>query len=302
MDPGDPLRRTERRISEALAGGRLAPEDARVLRKLKDGIQSARFAPSGRAGAAEVIADAVAALARVENGARRWQRRLGILGVLAMVGAAHLESQTQPEQFYEAGAYRSAAEGFRARALAAPATPAHWLNLGAAAYRAGDDALALVAWVRAARLSPRDGAIRRALLMVPPSDDAANSALWVSPVTPAELWLLGLLSWLAGWGGILWSRRWGGRWLVLVGAGMAVLALAAGLQRWYDRPVAIADGNQQLRLSPHELAPAVGEVPRLGLVLLGRVRGQWVTVDNGNGQQGWIPRNAVQPLSGTGAP
>lgn len=306
VGPGDPLRRTEQRLSDALARGRLAPEDAAVLRQLRDNIQSVRFAPAGRTGGAALIADADAALARAggrtENGARRWQRRAGIVGVVAVVGAGSLQSQTQAEQYYEAGAYRSATDGFRARAVETPGIPSHWFNLGAAAYRAGDDAAALVAWVRAARLSPRDGAIRRALQLVPPSDGTATTALWASPVTPAELWLLGLLAWLAGWGGILWSKRWGGRWLVLIGGGMAMFALGGGLQQWYDRSVAIARGNQQLRLSPHELAPAVGEVPRLSLLLLGGRRGDWIQVDNRSGQRGWIPRSALESLTGTGTP
>ena len=86
------------------------------------------------------------------------------------------------------------------------------VNLGDAAYRAGDDAAALVAWVRAARLSPRDGGVRRALLLVAPADAGAASSLWVSPFAPAELWLVGLIVWLTGWGAIIASRRFRGRW------------------------------------------------------------------------------------------
>ena len=304
-DSGDPLRRVERRIAETLAKGRLPPEDAAVLRRMRDNLQNARFSPTGRSGATALLADAEAVLARVAsqsgNGLRRWRRRTGALGVLVIAGAGSLEPQTQPEKYYEAGAYRSAETGFRERALSSSSSTTHWFNLGAAAYRAGDDAAALVAWVRAARLSPRDGVIRRALLLVPPSDAAATAALGVSPVTPAELWLMGMIAWLAGWSGILWSRRWAGRWLVLVAGGLVLFGLSQALERWYARPIAIARNNQRLRLSPHELAPAVGEVPRLGLLVLGRNRGEWVQVDDGNAQRGWIPRRAAEPLSGTGA-
>jgi hypothetical protein len=137
---------------------------------------------------------------------------------------------------------------------------------------------------------------------VPPSDAGATAALWVAPLTPAELWLMGMVAWLTGWGGILWSRRWGGRWLVLVVGGLALGGLGEALERWYARPFAIATVNQQLRLSPHELGPAVGEVPRLGLLVLGPSRGGWIRVENGSAQRGWIPRDVVEPLSGTGTP
>jgi hypothetical protein len=302
----DPLRRVEQRLAATLVKGRLPPADAAVLRKLRDGLQSVRFSPAGRTGAMALVAEAEAALARVtshgENGQRRWRRRTGAIGVLLAIGMGSLEAQTQPEQYYEAGAYRSAEAGFRARAMASPSTTTHWFNLGTAAYRAGDDAAALVAWVRAGRLSPRDGAIRRALLLVPPSDAGATAALWIAPLTPAELWLMGLVAWLTGWGGVLWSRRWGGRWLVLLAGGLALAGLGQALERWYAKPFAFATVNQQLRLSPHELAPAVGEVPRLGLLVLGPARGGWIRVENGSAQRGWIPRHVVEPLSGSGAP
>jgi hypothetical protein len=299
---GDPLARAERRLTEALRRPDVPPPDKATLQELKLRVQAARFAPAG-VGNAGALARAVdAALARMAPGnpagQRRWRERTGILVVLLLTQSAVLGSQTQPEEYYQAGAYRSAAEGFRRRALAAPDMPTHWFNLGNAAYRAGDDALALAAWVRAARLSPRDGGIRRARLLVAPADQLAADDLRISPVTPPELWLLGLVAWLVGWAGIMWSRRLRGRWAVLLAGGALLAAAAAGVEHWYSARIAVVRVNQLLRLSPHELAPAVGEVPRLGTVHLSQARGDWVLVDAGASQRGWLRKDGLEPLAG----
>ena len=77
-----------------------------------------------------------------------------------------------------------------------------------------------------------------------------------------------------------------GRWVVLLARWRAAIGLGAGLGRWYPCPSRSSSDNEQLRLSPHELAPAVGEVARLGTVRLGPVRGAWVQVDAGAGPAG----------------
>jgi tetratricopeptide (TPR) repeat protein len=206
-----------------------------------------------------------------------------------------------PEQLYEAGAYRAAAEGFRRRVEVEPNVPTHWLNLGDAYYRSGDDAAALAAWIRGARLAPRDAGIRRALLLLPPADAAAARWLWVSPVTPAELWLVGVVAWVAGWAGVLWSRRLRGRWLVLLAGAGALFGAGAALDRWYLRPIAVVESNASLRLSPHELAPAVGEIPALGAVRPEVRRGSWLRVTSPGGELGWIRQEDVALVSRPGA-
>ena len=89
-----------------------------------------------------------------------------------------------------------------------------------------------------------------------------------------------------------------GRWSVLLGAGALLLATASALDHWYRLPIGIVSRNEQLRLSPHELSPAVGEVARLGTVRLLLDRPGWVEVDAGAGQLGWMPQEAAQSLSG----
>ena len=78
--------------------------------------------------------------------------------------------------------------------------------------------------------------------------------------------------------------------------GVVCLAAGAGLEAWYRRPIAVTTGNETLRLSPHELAPGVGEVARLSTVLVGAARGAWVRVEVGGGQQGWIQARELIPI------
>jgi hypothetical protein len=299
---GDPLRAAARRLADRLAQAGLLPDEEAALRALLGRIEVMRFAAPGDQRLGALLQEAEALLERLRPrarpGAGRWRERAGLAGLLLLALGGSPQAQTPPEQLYEAGAYRAAAEGFRRRALDAPEVPNTWFNLGDAAYRAGDDATSLVAWVRAARLSPRDAGIRRALQLVAPADPGAANSLWVAPFTPAELWLMGLTSWLAGWAGILWMRQFRGRWVVLLLGGALLIFLAEALGRWYSIPLAILSNNEQLRLSPHELAPTVGEVSRLGTVRMGPGRGIWIQVDAGAGQRGWLRRDGLQPLAG----
>lgn len=302
----DPLASAERRLRHALGHEGLTPEASARIRDLLGRVESARFGQGTSAGASELASEAAQALAAFgsEDAAAgaRWRRRAGITVLLLLGSASTFRAQTVPEQLYEAGAYRAAADGFRRRAVLSPEVTTHWYNLGAAAYRGGDDALALAAWVRAARLSPRDHGIRRALLLVTPADAGAGRLLMVAPVTPAELWLLGLVVWLGGWGGVLWTRQFRGRWVVLLSGGVLLLLAGTGLERTYDAPVAVVVNNAQLRLSPNGLAPAVGEVARLGTVDLGTARGGWIRVATASGQEGWMLREELESVSEAAEP
>lgn len=315
----DPLAALERRLQQTLA--RLAPslaaagdpelaaslirsgvepQSAQRITRLRAGVRHARYAAVVGADTT-ALAHELDELARLltpqgEDGRRRWRERAGLTAILVLgLSAPRLGAQTAPEKLYEAGAYAAAAEGFQRRALANPEITTHWFNLGDAAWRAGDDAQSLAAWIRAARLSPRDQGVRRALLLVPPGDPWATRSLWIAPVTPAEVWLLGLIAWVVGWTGAALTRGLSGRWLVLIGGGVILFGAASALSRWYRRPVAVLAANQVLRLSPHEQAPPAGEVARLGTVLLGERRGAWVRVTAQGGQDGWLLGRELRP-------
>ncbi|MBK6421687.1 MAG: BatD family protein [Gemmatimonadetes bacterium] len=289
-----------RRVVRALADVGERGEDAGRLAALKARLDAARFSRDAVAGEHALLTEVEQVLASHPDGGspsrRRWRQRAGLIVVLGILGAGAGAAQAGPEQLYEAGAYRAAAVGFLRRASLGRDVTAHWFNLGAAAFRGGSDAAALVAYVRAARLSPRDGGVRRALVLLPPADSRAADDLWVAPVTPEELWLVGLVTWLAGWAGILVTRTWRGRWVVLLAGGATLVAAGEGLAWRYARPLAVVAENQQLRLSPHELAPAVGEAALLSTVRLGPARGAWVQVELPGGQRGWAEAAGLVPL------
>jgi len=321
-DPGNSLAGAERRLdaalrslvpaaqerddgslSRALRRAGLEPGTAEAVTALRDRLRAARFAPEGGTTTHALIREVDAAVARLGSaavpGQIRWRRRTGLGVALLLLGhgaGGRAAAQAAPEQLYEAGAYRAAAEGFRRRAEAEPDVPTRWLNLGDATYRAGLDAAALAAWTRGARLAPRDAGLRRALLLLPPADAAAARWLWIAPFTPEELWLVGVVVWLVGWGGVVWTRRFRGRWVVLLAGGLVLFGASLSLAHWYRLPVAVAAGNATLRLSPHELAPAVGEVPALGAVRLELERGAWYRVEAAGGGEGWMRGEDLEPI------
>lgn len=291
------------RLVDLLRHAGVAPEQAEELAHLWDQLRLARYSPAAT-GAPEALARQVdaaiakAGLSSAAGGGPRWRMRTGLTsGLLLAFALSNAQAQTPPEQLYQAGAYGGAATGFRRQVQVQPESPSLWFNLGAAAYRAGDDGEALAAWTQGARLAPRDAGIRRALLLLPPADVAASRLLWVSPFSPAELLLVGGICWLAAWGGILWTRRMRGRWLVLLAGGALLLALGGGLAWWYHDPTAVVANNAVLRLSPHELAPGVGEVSRLGAVKIEAERGAWSKVRAPGGRVGWIRMSDLAPLA-----
>lgn len=297
---------SEDQLAALLHQSGIPQEQALEIARLRDRLRQARFGGATAQSTAPLMPDVDRVLATLWERDRpagpRWQRRAGLIGMLLLsISVVRGESQTSPEQLYQAGAYRAAAEGFHRQALAAPSHDAAWLNLGAAAWRAGDDALALAAWTEAARWRPRDRSVSRALALVPPSDAAAATELWVAPLNPDELWLLGFVAWLTGAIGLLVGRRLRGRWVVLLAGGVLFVSAGVGLEGWYRRPIALTVGNETLRLSPHERAPGVGEVARLSTVRVLTTRGAWVRVGVPGGQQGWIQAGelvAIGPEAG----
>lgn len=318
-DPGNSLGGAERRLDLALRALVPSAEErddgslARALRRvgldaalaeevarLRDRLRTARFAPDGGAAPQALIKDVDTTIAKLGSsstpGQRRWKRRVGLASLLLLAWSGTTKAQAAPEQLYEAGAYRAAADGFRLKADLEPEVPTRWLNLGDAAYRAGLDAAALAAWTRAARLAPRDPGIQRALLLLPPADAAAARWLWISPFTPEELWFAGMIVWFAGWAGILIGRKFRGRWIVLLGGAVVLFSGSETLTYWYESPVAVAAANATLRMSPHELAPSVGEVPELGAVRVQLTRGPWYRVTATGGQEGWMRAEDLEPV------
>jgi hypothetical protein len=325
--PIEPLAGAERELNDALAdlvphladleGGKLEAAlravgvettVARHAVQLRDRIRGARYGPPGSSERKELMIEVRDIVERVRGQSVRHRARRSISVTAVAIGlliVPPLQSQSlSPEQLYEQGALSAAAAAFSQRAMLEPDVPAHWFNLGATRFRMGEAGAALAAWTRAHRLAPRDPAVRRALRLVPLPDTRSARALWVSPATPEELWILAAVLWVAGWVGYAVVR--GPRWGVLVTGALLVAGAGGALTVWYRRPLAIVTTEQSLALSPNDLAPAVSPVQVASVVSEIRRQHGWVMVRESGGRIGWLPAgdlitvNGNQLLTGNG--
>ncbi len=295
----------DRRFGPALAAAaRAAGADAELAARvaaIRERLLARRYGPAGSvAEDAGLAAEAQDVARRLGGSLRGWRGRGAAVGlIVSVVFAGGLGAQSPaPEQLYESGALRAAADGFAERAAAGPAVAAHWYNLGATFYRLGAPGRAEAAWLRARRLAPRQPAVRRALELTPPPDLRSARWSWSPPVTPEELLLVGGVGWLVGWVGWMLRPRVRERWLVLlVFAGVAVCGGLA-LRAWYRRPLGIVLDPAMLRLSPHGRAPVLAPVEGGAAVrIVGHAPG-WVLVRATGEREGWVPEAAVAAVGG----
>lgn len=271
--------------------------------RLRERLRAARYGPPSRGGGAGDPHGLAAELEQVlrslefDPGASRRRRvslgRGGGLVLLLALVARSVVAQgggTSAEALYQAGALRAAADSFAARAAGDTLNAAHWFNLGATLYRSGSDGKALAAWIRAERLQPRNGEIRRTRALLPAPDAASERLFVVGPLTPGECWLLAALCWLVGW--IVWIafRQ---RVIVAVLAGLAVLALVLGAQERGRRKKSVAivvDAGTAVHAAPYggASASAVLQPGAAVLIVDSFAGGRWVRVRRTDGINGWI--------------
>ena len=212
-------------------------------------------------------------------------------------GLSPAEAQS-PEELYRGGAFRAAGDSFAARALKEPDVSAHWYNLGNALYRAGEDAAARAAWIKAARLAPRTAEIREALRLVPAPDPSSAAASDVAFLTPGEIGVIGVALWTIGWllVGLRQSRRVSA---AVVFGGTAVLIFAVAKIREYRQPIAlIRHANTPLRGAPFASAPTRRAMDMSSTVeVLDRYAG-WALVKRAN-EGGWVQRSELVPIGST---
>jgi len=255
--------------------------------------------PATAADDAAIAAEARDVVRRL-GGSLHGARARGLwLAVVAVALAGRVAAQSPPpEQLYESGALKAAAEGFARRAVEEPAVAAHWYNLGAAYYRLGAPGRAEAAWLKARRLDPRAPSVRRALALTPPPDAASARWTWSPPVTPEELLVVGALGWIIGWLGWVVRPRVRDRWLVLLVFAAAAVGGGLALRAWYRRPLAILLDTATLRLSPHGRAPALGPLERGSAVrVIGHSAG-WILLRAAGDREGWVPDAAVAAVGG----
>lgn len=307
----DPAHRSERDLSAALRASGIDADTAEAAVAVRARIMATRYGPRGDARDA-ALATAVESVTRRLRQAGRLERRgmtttalagwaivcTASLGLLVSLTSRAAAQAPPPEELYRTGALHAAVEGFEARVAANPAVSAHWYGLGASYYRLGLKGRAAAAWLHARRLDPREPTIRRALQLTPPPDPISARQIWVPPVRPDELLLLGLCGWVIAWLGWAGRPRARDRWaILLVFSGLAVLAGLA-LRVWYRRPVALVAETIELRLSPHGRAPEIAKLEPGSAVLELRTRADWVLVRAPDGREGWLPVAAVASLGG----
>jgi tetratricopeptide (TPR) repeat protein len=296
----DPDRRFGTALAAAVRAAGADVELAARVSAVRDRLLARRYGPAAETGNdAALAAEAQEVVRRLGGSLRAARSRTALLLLVAAGIGGHLAAQNPaPEQLYETGALRAAAEGFARRAADEPMVAAHWYNLGAAYYRLGAQGRAEAAWLRARRLDPRLVAVRRALALTPPPDAASARWTWSPPVTPEELLLLGGIAWILGWAGWALRPRVRDRWLVLLVFGGVAVGGGLALRAWYRRPLAIILDPVTLRLSPHGRAPALGPVEGGSAVrLVGRTPG-WVLVRAAGDREGWVPDGAVAAVGG----
>ncbi len=273
-------------VAALRAVGVEAPVAAHAVR-VRDRLWQASYGPEGGIDPAELGRE-VEEILRSLTGARLAVERpvlVGAMMLVMMTGAPGQSLIQSPERLYEAGAFRSAADSFRVRAEQEPWYSGHWQNWGNSLYQLGEAARARAAWLRAARLNPRNGQLREALELVPVPDRVSRRLTWISPITQGEAFLAALAFWVLGWLAVWFRRRFA---LVLVAAALLLGGFGAYVRHEYARPVAlIAAVDTPLRWAPYGTAPARRSLELGSAVEVSRVTGHWVLAQRGD-EQGWL--------------
>jgi hypothetical protein len=289
----DPFARDGDGLAQALRAAGVDSAVADHVKRLRDRLRAARYGPRGLGDAAELAAEIEQVLHVLGAGGSGVMRRphpVVATVVLLVACTAGLFAQTpSAEALFEAGALRAAADSFAARAARDAREPAHWYNLGATLYRAGADGKAAAAWTRAARLAPRDPAIRRARALLPSPDPVTERLLHVGWATPAEWAIIAATGWVVLWLAVAIGTR---RRVVLVlfGAVAAGAALLGAIEwRRHDQPVAVVIAESApVRAAPYGGASAAATIPAGGALLVGRSYGPWREVHRQDGIHGWV--------------
>lgn len=267
--------------------------------RVRDRLRHAVYGPGGASDPLELAAEVHEVLRALPGGTRQGPgmvRVVSIAVVMMLAGTGFASAQApSAEQLYEAGAYRAAADSFRVRVSETPLDASQWFNTGAALFGAGEKTAARAAWIRAARIAPRDRAVRAALELVPPLDAHARAATWVPPVRVVELAVAGMVLWVVGWLAFAFSSR-ARRTLPIVMAGVVTAALAAYLQHRYSEPAGlITSANVPVLEAPYGTANATTRFEEGTAVRVVGEEGSWLRVSRG-AYQGWVLATQIRRL------
>jgi tetratricopeptide (TPR) repeat protein len=301
--------------ADVLVGAGVTTPTATALRHALDRCDSARYAPvapdqSARRALVRELADLLdrvdgeaarggSTVPRRPHGGREGGVGAAMLLVLALSVTlpARGAAQGDPGPFsqgverFDAGQYVEAAQLFHDHVRSRPDDAAGWYNLGTAYHRAGQQGRAVLAWLRAARLDPRDGDTRHNLRVAGTAPELVQRATPLLPLRTPEMLLLAALAWfVAGVGGVWWVRR---RRTATGLSALLCLSLAVGLAAMAWHSTRGPDTLVMLEPAPLRAAPNLhAEMlamlePGVGLVPMDR-RGDWVRARTLQGQEGWL--------------
>jgi tetratricopeptide (TPR) repeat protein len=200
---------------------------------------------------------------------------------------------------YEMGQFSLAVRSFGEAAHLEPRAPDAWANTGTAAWVSGDTARAVQGWQRALRLEPAASDMRERLSVTPAGHPGL--AMSVPPVAADVVLLVGGLLWVVGWSVVAYRgirRERAATAFPVLGVALIALAAVEPLDRWIAAPdLTVVAGEAVPRVRPM-LAADGGVRLRTGeLARITQRQGVWIRVVTSTDREGWIPADAVYPLS-----
>jgi hypothetical protein len=269
---------------------------------LVEDLRRARYAPGATLDPLDAIARADAFIDSLRP--RRRGRASAALIMLPLAGllAMQLPAHDAAEAEFAAalashldGDVVTAANAFHRYARLRPQDPAGWYNLGVSAYAAGDPGRGVWAWLRAARIAPRDADIRHNLALtaspgavaaVVPPDRLAVGERAAAAAAAWWLCLLGLASALL--------RRRSSRLIILPAAvALLVFGVAAGAAGMAPRIITPLGQGAAAFAGPSIHDDRVGQLDVGSIARLVERRGQWLLVRLGDGRLAWVERARV---------
>lgn len=225
---------------------------------------------------------------------------LGLVGLLAVgVATAHAFDATTARRAFDDGVaaytrhdFVAARESFIESAIAEPAAPDAWANLGTASWAVSDTVRSVAAWQRALRIEPLASDVRDRVELA--HSLPWDSAGYVPPVPLSWVFEIAAVLWVLGWGAAGWRARRGyaahGRETAIL-AGMAAMIAISGFvlsDRLSGRHLAVLRHTTSLSSDPdlggeRGATAIIGEVVRVS----GR-QGAWTRVVLDDGRDGWV--------------
>jgi hypothetical protein len=185
--------------------------------------------------------------------------------------------------------------------VASPSAAALY-DLGVAWFKKGDAVHALGAFRAASEAAPRDGDIAHNLAVVrlafsEAPEPAGPAVAWAALITPGELGVLALLSWLAA---AAWARRaqadhdglvgaWGA---VGLSAALSLVAVDGSFADAGSAP-AVVHSAVALRGAPEITDRVLGYLSVGTEVRVDARTADFARVEDGEGRRGWVPRAAL---------